>query len=103
VIVIVGMCLVCKQNVDVLKDPDVVKQLGNILKTNVRACKALGHPYMLQVCVGLVFWFFLPSPRRLSSNQEFINFFIGDDCAKSTRPIFIKFQWKGGTWAREET
>ena len=37
------------QNVEVLKDPDCVKQLGNILKTNVRACKALGHPYVLQV------------------------------------------------------
>lgn len=37
------------QNVEVLKDPDAVKQLGNILKTNVRACKALGHPYVLQV------------------------------------------------------
>lgn len=37
------------QNVEVLKDPDAVKQLGNILKTNVRACKALGHPYVLQL------------------------------------------------------
>lgn len=37
------------QNVEVLKDPDCVKQLGNILKTNVRACKALGHPYVQQV------------------------------------------------------
>lgn len=37
------------RNVDVLKDPEVVKQLGNILKTNVRACKSLGHPYMLQL------------------------------------------------------
>ena len=46
---IVDKCLLCVQNVDVLKDPDVVKQLGNILKTNVRACKSLGHPYMLQV------------------------------------------------------
>lgn len=36
-------------NVEVLKDPDAVKQLGNILKTNVRACKALGHPYVAQV------------------------------------------------------
>jgi len=36
--------------VEVLKDPDIVKQLGNILKTNVRACKSLGHPYMQQVC-----------------------------------------------------
>ena len=42
------------QNVDVLKDPDIVKQLSNILKTNVRACKSLGHPYMLQV--GAVFF-----------------------------------------------
>jgi len=39
------------QNVDVLKDPEIVKQLNNILKTNVRACKSLGHPYILQVCV----------------------------------------------------
>ena len=44
------------QNVEVLKDPDAVKQLGNILKTNVRACKALGHPYVLQVsrCFDIV-------------------------------------------------
>merc|ERR1719339_848814 len=27
-------------NVQVLKDPEAVKQLANILKTNVRACKA---------------------------------------------------------------
>ncbi|KAJ8874893.1 hypothetical protein PR048_022783 [Dryococelus australis] len=37
------------KNVDVLKDPDAVKQLASILKTNVRACKALGHPYVNQV------------------------------------------------------
>ncbi|RWS29223.1 Exportin-1-like protein, partial [Leptotrombidium deliense] len=37
------------KNVDVLKDQDAVKQLGNILKTNVRACKALGHPYVVQL------------------------------------------------------
>ncbi|KAH3711724.1 hypothetical protein DPMN_071396 [Dreissena polymorpha] len=37
------------QNVEVLKDGDAVKQLGNILKTNVRACKALGHPYVVQL------------------------------------------------------
>jgi hypothetical protein len=37
------------KNVEVLKDPDVVKQLVSILKTNVRACKALGHPYVMQV------------------------------------------------------
>ena len=44
--------MICMQNVDVLKDPDTVKQLSNILKTNVRACKSLGHPYMLQVCAA---------------------------------------------------
>jgi len=37
------------QNVEVLKEPEAVKQLGNILKTNVRACKALGHPYVIQL------------------------------------------------------
>merc|ERR1712025_1249997 len=34
---------------EVLKDSEAVKQLGSILKTNVRACKALGHPYVLQL------------------------------------------------------
>ncbi|CAB4067879.1 XPO1 [Lepeophtheirus salmonis] len=37
------------KNVDVLKDHEAVKQLGSILKTNVRACKALGHPYVVQL------------------------------------------------------
>ena len=37
------------QNVDVLKDQEAVKQLASILKTNVRACKALGHPYVMQL------------------------------------------------------
>jgi len=37
------------RNVEVLKEPEAVKQLGSILKTNVRACKALGHPYVLQL------------------------------------------------------
>ena len=34
---------------DVLKDHEAVKQLGSILKTNVRACKALGHPFVMQL------------------------------------------------------
>lgn len=37
------------KNVDVLKDMAAVKQLGSILKTNVRACKALGHSYVTQL------------------------------------------------------
>lgn len=28
---------------------EAVKQLGSILKTNVRACKALGHPFVVQL------------------------------------------------------
>jgi len=39
------------RNVSVLKDNDAIKQLSSILKTNVRACKALGHPYVVQVSV----------------------------------------------------
>ncbi|KAG9510172.1 Exportin-1 [Fragariocoptes setiger] len=38
-----------QKNVDVLKDIEACKQLGNILKTNTRACKALGHPYVIQL------------------------------------------------------
>ncbi|XP_017781771.1 PREDICTED: exportin-1 [Nicrophorus vespilloides] len=37
------------KNVDVLKELDIVKQLANILKTNVRACKALNHAYVVQL------------------------------------------------------
>lgn len=37
------------KNVEVLKEPEAVSQLVNILKTNVRACKALGHPYVVQL------------------------------------------------------
>lgn len=37
------------QNVDVLKDQEAVKQLANILKTNVRACSATGHPFIIQM------------------------------------------------------
>ncbi|KAK6636151.1 Exportin-1 [Polyplax serrata] len=37
------------KNVDVLKDMEAVKQLSGILKTNVRACKALGHAYVTQL------------------------------------------------------
>ena len=37
------------KNVDILKDAEVVKQLANILKTNVRACKSLGHPFVTQL------------------------------------------------------
>lgn len=44
-----GVISQASRNVEILKDHDAVKQLGNILKTNVRACKALGHPYITQL------------------------------------------------------
>ena len=37
------------QNVDILKDQEAVKQLANILKTNVRSCTAVGHPFVIQL------------------------------------------------------
>lgn len=43
--------VICKasKNVEVLKEIDIVKQLASILKTNVRACKALNHAYVIQL------------------------------------------------------
>lgn len=37
-----------QKNVEILKDPAAVRQLANILKTNIRACKSLGHSYVAQ-------------------------------------------------------
>uniref|UniRef100_T1DC64 Exportin-1 n=1 Tax=Cupiennius salei TaxID=6928 RepID=T1DC64_CUPSA len=37
------------KSVEVLKSPDYVNRLGNILKANVRACKALGYIYIFQL------------------------------------------------------
>ncbi|XP_014250231.1 exportin-1 [Cimex lectularius] len=54
------------KNVDVLKDPDVVKQLVSILKTNVRACKSLGHPYVMQL--GRIYLDMLNVYKVMSSN-----------------------------------
>merc|ERR550519_1581299 len=36
-------------DVNTLRDPETVKNLAIILKTNVRACKSLGHPYITQL------------------------------------------------------
>lgn len=38
-----------EKNVEILKDQAAVRQLNNILKTNVRACKSLGHAYVVQL------------------------------------------------------
>ena len=37
------------QDISVLEDLETIKQLGHILKTNVRACTAVGHPFVVQV------------------------------------------------------
>lgn len=38
-----------QKNVEILKDLAAVRQLANILKTNIRACKSLGHAYVIQL------------------------------------------------------
>ena len=37
------------ENNSVLQDPEIIKQLGHILKINVRGCSAIGHPFVAQV------------------------------------------------------
>ena len=44
------------QDLAVLQDHETIKQLGHILKTNVRACTAVGHPFVTQVRVGVGGW-----------------------------------------------
>ncbi|PAV62887.1 hypothetical protein WR25_23782 isoform B [Diploscapter pachys] len=38
------------QNVDVLEDIEVIRNLLNILKTNVATCKSVGAPFITQLC-----------------------------------------------------
>ena len=48
------LVLLCTtQDLTVLQELETIKQLGHILKTNVRACVAVGHPFVMQVCVTL--------------------------------------------------
>jgi len=54
------------RNVEALKDPEAVKQLGNILKTNVRACQAIGHPFVTQL--GRIYLDMLNVYQVLSEN-----------------------------------
>jgi exportin-1 len=37
------------QNVNVLNNPDNVKLLGNVLRTNVSACSSIGAPFIVQI------------------------------------------------------
>ena len=61
-----GVVFCPSQNVDILKDPETVKQLGSILKTNVRACKAVGHPFVIQL--GRIYLDMLNVYKCLSEN-----------------------------------
>ena len=42
-----------------LQDHETIKQLGHILKTNVRACTAVGHPFVIQVRVCVFCLYFM--------------------------------------------
>jgi exportin-1 len=53
-------------NVDILKEQAAVKQLANILKTNIRACKSLGHSYVVQL--NAIFMDMLQIYRVMSLN-----------------------------------
>ncbi len=49
-----------------LQDHETIKQLGHILKTNVRACMAVGHPFVTQL--GRVYLDMLNVYKVLSEN-----------------------------------
>lgn len=63
-----------------LKEQEVVKQLGNILKTNVRACRALGYPYVNQL--GRIYLDMLNVYKVMSSNISEAIAQHGEVCAK---------------------
>lgn len=69
------------QNVDILRTEEVIKQLGSILKTDVRACKAVGHPFVVQVnlCSSN-----LHVCAYLQSGVNFIAVSIAEFCAHNT-------------------
>uniref|UniRef100_A0A8C2PX31 Exportin-1 n=1 Tax=Cyprinus carpio TaxID=7962 RepID=A0A8C2PX31_CYPCA len=66
IVLVLHMMFLFDQNVDILKDPETVRQLGSILKTNVRACKAVGHPFVLQL--GRIYLDMLNVYKCLSEN-----------------------------------
>lgn len=73
------------KNVDILKDIEVVKQLASILKTNVRACKALNHAYVVQL--GRIYLDMLNVYKVMSEN---ITAAIGINGEQVTKQPLIK-------------
>lgn len=67
--------IICQasKNVEVLKDIEIVKQLASILKTNVRACKALNHAYFVQL--GRIYLDMLNVYKVFSLSYYIIKFF----------------------------
>lgn len=63
-----------------LKEPEAVKQLANILKTNVRACQAVGTPYISQL--GRIYLDMLNVYKVMSSNISEAISQYGQSCAK---------------------
>lgn len=63
----------------------MVKQLGNILKTNVRGCKAIGHPFVTQL--GRIYLDMLNVYRCLSEN---ISVAIADGGVVMTKQPLIR-------------
>ncbi|XP_064403448.1 exportin-1-like [Halichondria panicea] len=53
-------------DISVLQDHETIKQLGHILKTNVRACTAVGHPFVMQL--GRIYLDMLNVYKVLSEN-----------------------------------
>lgn len=63
-----------------IKEPEVVKQLANILKTNVRACQSVGTPYINQL--GRIYLDMLNVYKVMSSNISEAIQTHGESCAK---------------------
>jgi exportin-1 len=65
---------------NILKDPEIVKQIVNILKTNVRGCKAIGNPYISQL--GRIYLDMLNVYKVMSSNISTAIAQHGEICTK---------------------
>eukprot|EP00118_Oscarella_pearsei_P024873 m.306992 g.306992 ORF g.306992 m.306992 type:complete len:1067 (+) comp41797_c0_seq1:376-3576(+) len=61
-----GVIGLATKNVDVLKDHETIRQLSNILKTNVRGAKSIGHPFVVQL--GRIYLDMLNIYKVLSEN-----------------------------------
>ena len=67
-------------NCGCLKEPELVKQLANIIKTNVRVCQALGNNYINQL--GRIYLDMLNVFKVMSSNISEAIAQHGEICAK---------------------